>query len=67
MQRADSLEKTLMLGNIEGKRKKESKMAVAERQRKRKACENGTKENPWTEVRTLGETNMPPSWLAQFA
>ena len=42
-------------------------MAVAERQTKRKACENGTKENPWTEVRTLGETNMPPSWLAQFA
>ena len=48
-------------------RKKESKMLVAKRQRKRKACKNGTKENPWTGVRTSGETNTPPSWLAQFA
>ena len=40
---------------------------MAEIQRKRKARENGTKENLWTEVRTLGEPNMPPSWLAQFA
>ena len=42
-------------------------MAVAKRQRKGKAHENGTKENPWTGVRTSGETNMAPSWLAQFA
>ena len=42
-------------------------MAVAKRQRKRKALENGKKENPWTEVRTSGETNTPLSWLAQFA
>ena len=39
---------------------------VAKRQRKGKACKNGTKENPQTSVRTSGETNMPPSWLAQF-
>ena len=39
-------------------RKKESKMAVAKRQRKGKACENGTK---WTGVRTSGGTNMPLS------
>ena len=25
------------------------------------------KENPWTGVKSLGETNTPPSWLAQFA
>ena len=36
-------------------------MAMAKRQRKEKACENGTKENPWTGVRTLGGTNMPLS------
>ena len=48
-------------------RKKESKMAVAKRQRKGKACENGAKENPQIGVRTSGETNTPPSWLAQFA
>ena len=42
-------------------------MVVAKRQRKRKAQENGTKENPRTEVRTSGEANTPPSWLAQFA
>ena len=36
-------------------------MAMAKRQRKEKACENGTKENPWTRVRTLGGTNMPLS------
>ena len=41
-------------------------MAVAKRQRKRKACENGTEENPQTGVRASGETNMPPSLLAQF-
>ena len=42
-------------------------MAAVERPRKRKACEKGTKENLQTEGRTLGETNMPLSWLAQFA
>ena len=42
-------------------------MAVVKRQRKGKACKSGTKENPQTSVRTSGETNMPPSWLAQFA
>ena len=42
-------------------------MAVAKRQRKGKACENGAKENPQIGVRTSGETNTPPSWLAQFA
>ena len=36
-------------------------MSMAKRQRKEKACENGTKENPRTRVRTLGETNSPPS------
>ena len=30
-------------------------MAVAKRQRKENACENGTKENPRTRVRTSGE------------
>ena len=30
-------------------------MAVAQRQRKEKACENGTKENPRTRLRTSGE------------
>ena len=39
---------------------------VAKRQRKGKALENGTKENPWTGVRTSDETNTPPSWLAQL-
>ena len=34
-------------------------MAVARRQRKGKACENGTKENPLTRVRTSGEANTP--------
>ena len=42
-------------------------MAVVKRQRKGKACKSGTKENPQTSVRTSDETNMPPSWLAQFA
>ena len=42
-------------------------MVVAKRQRLRKACENGTKDYRWTGVRTSGETNMPPSWLARFA
>ena len=45
---------TIMLGNIKI-------------QRKGKALENGTKENPGTGVRTSGQTNMPPSWLGQFA
>ena len=36
--------------------KMESKMPVAERQKKGKAHENGTKENLWTGVRTSGET-----------
>ena len=42
-------------------------MTVAIRQRKEKACKNGTKENPQTRVRSSGETNTLPSWLAQFA
>ena len=37
-----------------------SKRAVAKRQRKEKACENGTKENLRTGVRTSGETKSPP-------
>ena len=41
-------------------------MAVAKKQRKGKAWENRTKENPQTRVKTLGGTNTPPSWLAQF-
>ena len=36
-------------------------MVVAKRQRKEKACESGTKENPRTRVRTSDETNSPPS------
>ena len=36
-------------------------------ERLRKARENGTKDNWWTGVRTSGETNTPPSWLARFA
>ena len=32
-------------------------MAVDKRRRKGKALDNGTKENPWTRVRTSGETN----------
>ena len=35
-------------------------MVVTKRQRKGKACENGTKENPRTGVRTSGERNSPP-------
>ena len=31
-------------------------MVVAKRQRKGKTHKNGTKENPWTSVRTSGET-----------
>ena len=42
-------------------------MAVAKRQREGKACENGTKENRHIRVRTSGETNATPSWLAQFS
>ena len=39
-------------------------MVVAKRQRNGKVHKNGTKENPWTRVRTSGETNRSPSWLA---
>ena len=42
-------------------------MVVAKRQRKGKAPENGTKENPQTRVRTSDETNTHPSWPAQVA
>jgi hypothetical protein len=35
-------------------------MAIAKRQRKEETCENGTKGNPRTGVRTSGETNSPP-------
>ena len=42
-------------------------MVVTKRQRKGKARENGTKENPHAEVRTSCETNTPPSWPGQFA
>ena len=41
-------------------------MAVAKRQRK-KPTKMEQKENPWTGVKSLRETNTPPSWLAQFA
>ena len=34
-------------------------MAVAKRQRKEKACKNGTKENPWTGGITSGEQTCP--------
>ena len=37
-------------------------MAVAKRQRKGKAHENGTKENPKMGMRTSGETNSPPGY-----
>ena len=47
-------------------RKNESKMVVAKRQME-KLAKNGTKKIPQTGVRTSGETNVPPSWLAQFA
>ena len=39
---------------------------MAKRQRKEKACENRTKEDPRTGVRTAGETNTPLSWLANL-
>ena len=42
-------------------------MVVSKRQRKGKACKNGSKENPWTGVRTSGKKNIPISWLAQFS
>ena len=42
-------------------------MVVAKGQRKGKARENGTKENPRAGVRTSGETDTPASWLTQFA
>ena len=42
-------------------------MAVAKKQRKGKACKNGTEENLWTEGRRSEETNTLLSWLAQFA
>ena len=35
-------------------------MVAAKRQRKEKACKNGTKENLRVEVRPSGETNSPP-------
>ena len=35
-------------------------MVVAKRQRKEKACKDGTKENLQTGVRTSGEANSPP-------
>ena len=35
-------------------------MVVAKRQRKEKACENGTKDNLRTGVRTSGDANSPP-------
>ena len=35
-------------------------MVVAKRQRNEETCENGTKENLRTGVRTSGETNSPP-------
>ena len=41
-------------------RKKESKIAVAKRQRKEKAHKNRTKGGPRARVRTSGETNSPP-------
>ena len=37
-------------------------MAVAKRQRKGKAHENGTKEKPKVGMRTSGETNSPPGY-----
>ena len=42
-------------------------MAVAKRQRKEKACENGTKENPRTGVKTSGETALlaSPIYIGQ--
>ena len=39
-------------------------MVMAKQQKKEKARRNGTEENPWTGLRTSGETKMPPSWLA---
>ena len=44
-----------------------TKMAVAKRQRKEKACENGTKENPRTGVKTSGETALlaSPIYIGQ--
>ena len=39
---------------------------MAKRQRKEKAWENRTKEDPRTGVRTAGETNTPLSWLANL-
>ena len=41
-------------------RKKESKIAVAKRQRKESAREKRTKEGLRTEVRTSGEASSPP-------
>ena len=42
-------------------------MAVAKRQRKEKVLKSGTEGNPWRGMRTSGEINTAPSWLAQFA
>ena len=65
--------KELGLPSLEGgmlgsqNRKKESKMAVAKRQRKKKARENGTKENSRTRVSTTGETDLlaSPIYIGQ--
>ena len=38
-----------------------------QKDKRKNACENRTKENRWTGVRTSGETKTAPSWLAQFA
>ena len=49
-------------GRISGSqnRKKESKIALAKRQRKEKACKHRTKEGVRTRVRTSGEAKSPP-------
>ena len=58
--------KELGLPSLEGRisrsqnRKKESKIALAKRQRKEKACEHRTKERVRTRVRTSGEAKSPP-------
>jgi len=42
-------------------------MVMAKRQRKGKACENGTKENLWNGVITSGKINTGHSRLSQLA
>ena len=54
-------------GILRSQKRKESKIVVAKRQRKGKACKNRIKENAQNRVRTSGETNTPPSWPAQYA